>query len=55
MKPDDLPISIEKARRVLGYQPRYSWRTQQPGPPAPAAQAGQPGQAGQEVLTGTSG
>jgi UDP-glucose 4-epimerase len=25
-KPGELPISIEKARRVLGYEPRYSWR-----------------------------
>jgi UDP-glucose 4-epimerase len=26
MGPADLIISIEKAKRVLGYQPRYSWR-----------------------------
>jgi nucleoside-diphosphate-sugar epimerase len=23
----DTLLSIEKARRVLGYEPRYSWRT----------------------------
>ena len=29
MGPDDLPISMDKARRLLGYQPRYSWRNEE--------------------------
>ncbi|HEX2033519.1 MAG TPA: NAD(P)-dependent oxidoreductase [Chloroflexota bacterium] len=32
MAPHDLPISIEKARRVLGYEPRHSWRTTSAAP-----------------------
>jgi len=28
MQPDDLPISIDKAKRVLGYQPMHSWRSE---------------------------
>ena len=28
LEPNETLLSIEKARRVLGYEPRYSWRTE---------------------------
>ena len=29
--PQETLLSIEKARKILGYEPRYSWRSEKPG------------------------
>jgi nucleoside-diphosphate-sugar epimerase len=29
--PQETLLSIEKARKILGYEPKYSWRSEKPG------------------------
>jgi nucleoside-diphosphate-sugar epimerase len=32
VEPNETLLSIDKARRVLGYEPRHSWRDAEPTP-----------------------